>query len=232
MNRLCLPLFLCGVMSFLFPSSTLAGPITVPAGLAAGDQYRLVFVTSTSTNVLSTNIGDYNAFVSGVANSDPVLASLATTWTAIASTVTESAIDNTKTNPAVAGVPIYNLGGQLLATSNADFWDGTIANPVLYDEHGVASLPGYTEAWTGTGTTGIPDGPEDPLGTTLPAWGDATLANGGWIYAGQGQYVDTELHTMFAISGVLTVVPEPSTLLLAAMAAMALWACRGKRALS
>ena len=215
---------------FTPPGGMVAGPIVVPPGLHAGDQYRLAFVTSTSTMATSTNIEDYNVFVTDAANSDPTLASLGTTWTAIGSTSTESATTNTNTDPSSTGFPIYNLAGQLLATSNTDFWDGTLANPILYDEHGDTVQPGYSEVWTGTGTTGIPTGPDDPFGSVTPAWGDASSASTNWIYAGQGQYVSVSDHTMYGISGVLTVVPEPSALVLAAIGGLALLTWR-RRAL-
>ena len=131
---------------------------------------------------------------------------LGTTWTAIASTPTEAARDNTNTNPSAIGLPIYNLAGQLIATSNADLWGGSIASPIAYDENGVPPIPGYTEVWTGTGSTGVPDDPSDPLGTAMPAWGDTKSAMSIWIDTG-GYYLAAGYHTLYAISGPLTVVP-------------------------
>ena len=64
-------------------TGSLASPITVPTGLNPGDAYRLVFVTSTTLDATSSDIADYNAFVSGVANTVPELVALGTTWTAI-----------------------------------------------------------------------------------------------------------------------------------------------------
>ena len=122
------------------PLSGLAGIITVPTGLNPGDQYRLVFVTSQITNAESTDINYYNNFVTADANSVPTLAALNTTWTAIASTPTVDARDNTLTNSNVASdtsVPIYNLENNLVATSN--LWIspfGTHVNPIEYNEQG------------------------------------------------------------------------------------------------
>jgi hypothetical protein len=85
-----------------------AVPITAPPGLDPGDQYRLAFVTSTLRDATSANIADYNAYVTTVANAVPELLALATTWTAIGSTASVDARDNTGTNPNVeAGVPIF-----------------------------------------------------------------------------------------------------------------------------
>lgn len=199
-------LFLACAASVTKCPTALAGPIAVPAGLTAGDQYRLVFVTSTSTNALSNNIGYYNSFVTNAADLDPALVALGTTWTALASTPTESARDNTNTSPSSMSVPIYNTAGQLVATSNATLWDGSIAHSIAFDENGVPPIPGYTEVWTGTGTSGAPDDPSDPLGTAIPVWGDTKSAMSNWIDTG-GYYEAAGNHTMYAISGPLTVVP-------------------------
>ncbi len=76
----------------------------------------------------SWNIAEYNAFVTGVADSVPELLALGVTWTAIGSTSTVDARDNTNTNPGSAvGVPIYLLNDTLLVNDNTDLWDGSIA---------------------------------------------------------------------------------------------------------
>ena len=133
----------------------------VPTGLSPGDQYRLAFVTSTTRDALSSNIADYNAFVSSAANSNPDLAALGTTWTAIASTPTVAARDNTGTNPSNAvGVPIYRLDDTLIATNNSDLWDLGILNPISIDETGSSRL-----TWVYTGTTALGESFSQSLGT-------------------------------------------------------------------
>jgi hypothetical protein len=184
--------------------TALAGPITVPSGVPAGDQYRLVFVTSTSTPATSADIAYYNAFATNAASLEPALQSLGTTWTALASTATVDAYDNTNTDPMSLGVPIYNLAGQLVANSNPDLWDGSLSASISYDEHGAPPLPGYTQVWTGTGSTGVPDGPADALGSLSPVWGDSKSATSNWIDA--GYYGALDNHTIYAISGILTVL--------------------------
>jgi hypothetical protein len=203
MKRLFLLLSLGCAASLTERPTVFASPITVAPGLYAGEHYRLAFVTSTSTSATSSSIAYYNAFVTEAANLDPALESLGTTWTAIASTSTVTARDNTDTNPSSVGFPIYNLAGQLIATSNANLWDGSISSSISYDEHGVPTLPGYTEIWTGTGSTGVPDDPNDTLGNPLPAWGDTMFATSRWIDTG-GYYEASGHHTLYAISGVLT----------------------------
>lgn len=81
-------------------------------------------MTSTTRDALSTNISDYNAFVTAAALSVPELAALSTAWHVIGATAAVDARDNTSTNPGVdgVGVPIYLLNGTLLATDNNDCW--------------------------------------------------------------------------------------------------------------
>jgi hypothetical protein len=116
---------LCGLLSGLLLLATgnteaQAGVVvTNPTSLTNGETYRLVFVTSTTRDATSSNIADYNSFVTAVANSNAALFSLGTTWTAVASTVAVSALANTGTDwmPAgIQGVPIFRLDNTLLAT--------------------------------------------------------------------------------------------------------------------
>ncbi|MFM7787424.1 MAG: PEP-CTERM sorting domain-containing protein, partial [Microcystis panniformis] len=55
-----------------------AALVVVPPGLNPGQQYRLVFVTSGTRNAESSDINDYNTFVTSEANK-PALNSALTT---------------------------------------------------------------------------------------------------------------------------------------------------------
>jgi hypothetical protein len=200
--------------------ASLASPITLPAGLSPGDEYRLVFTTSTSRDGASADIADYNAFVTAAANSSPELAALSTTWTAIASTPTVDARDNTNTNFNIAaGVPIYRLDGTLVANDNFDLWDGSIAASISFDEDGNA-VTGFvstgTQASDGTGFPTLALG----SGGTLVALGLSTATSAAWTESAGGP--PSGLNPLYAISGVL-VVPEPGTgvLLTAGLVALA-----------
>jgi len=214
------------------PLASTAAPVTVPAGLSPGDQYRLAFVTSTTRDATSSNIVDYNAHVTAAAAAVPELLALGTTWNAIGSTIDIDARDNTGTNPLLSvGVPIYRLDGVEVAENNADLWDGSPAAPISTTEFGT----NFTSAmvWTGTATDG----------TALPAYtnqlGSGNALNGypmvhppvtayQWTmyYSPIGS---TEQGAIYAISGVLTVVPEPSTYVLAAMGLATLALVRRRR---
>ena len=83
----------CAVFSGLWLGNAAIGdPITVPTGLSVGDQYRLVFVTSTTHQATSSDINSYNSIVDALG--DTVIES---DWKVIGSTLTVDAIDNTAT---------------------------------------------------------------------------------------------------------------------------------------
>jgi hypothetical protein len=206
-----------------------AAVVTIPTGLNPGDQYRLTFVTSATRDATSTNIADYNAFVTSAVNSVPALAALGTTWRAIASTHSIDARDNTGTNWTVdpVGVPIYALSDSLVATSNLDFWDGSHAISLRVTEMDTLI---DRDVWTGSTI----DGTEYyALGESFQShYGRSTSAASPWIH--YYQLNNFYPASLYAMSDVLTVpaVPEPGSLALAGLAAAGLAAASlGRRRL-
>jgi hypothetical protein len=196
----------------------LAGIIIVP-NVPAGSQYRLVFVTSGARDAKSSNIDDYNSFVQAQANLSLDLAALNTTWTAIGSTLTIDARDNTSTNPnAAGGVAFYNLNGLKIANNNADLWDGLLLASITWDQFG-GFHDTASPVWTGTHHTGIASA--NPLGGSLQfpfaQFGLPSFVGAGWVNGGSSNINDgvSDLASIYAVSGVLTaggstaVVPEP-----------------------
>lgn len=204
---ICLAVSSLGLTAF----STLAAPITIPTGLNPGDQYRIAFVTSTIRDATSSNIADYNAFVTAAANTVSELASLGTGWTAIGSTASIDARDNTNTNFTTStGVGIYLLNDTKLADNNADLWDGNIDVPLSIDENGQNLV---TVVWTGTSEfSGQPvddfvlGGGGDPEeGDLITVVGNSGASSFGWAESSNLSNATTELHSFYAISGLLTV---------------------------
>ncbi|CCI32890.1 PEP-CTERM sorting domain-containing protein [Microcystis sp. T1-4] len=224
--------FVSGVaLATLGTSAAQAALVVVPTGLAVGDQYRLVFVTAGTRNATSTNINDYNTFVTnqatgGTPGIDTALDTalngagfdLSTiTWKAIGSTSAVDARDNTGTHPSSTGVPIYLIDGNRVANNNADLWDGSLQHPInrnnldLVDANGVA--------WTGSDFPGTGYGSLQ-LGSTEVVAGSALASNFSWILV--NFFGASNLARMYAMSSVLTVpgnqpapvpVPEPASLL-------------------
>lgn len=202
-------------MVFLLPATALAVPITVPTSLSVGDQYRLAFVTSSGRDATSSDIADYNSFVTNATLNVPELAALGTTWKAIASTASVDARDNTGTNPSVgAGVPIFLLNDTKLVDDNADLWDGDLDNSLSVNQFG--SPFGMLFVWTGTtpggiGYSGFELGPPHPVLDSRV--GDIPSTNDFWISFAALSSSNT--WPLYALSDTLTVpIPEPSTLVL------------------
>jgi hypothetical protein len=195
--------------------SSYAGIITVPPSLNPGDTYRLVFITSVFTNATSTQISDYNAFVTDAANGVAALANLGATWTAIASTESTDAITNIGSSPDSVG--IFTLGGLLVADGTSGlFSGGSILTAINITQNGTVISYPY-RVWTGTTSTG----------TLYPGWslGDTNPATGNIGATGSGQWLTNNLlfpsennyYPLYAISSPLTLGPEPTPIALSVL---------------
>lgn len=222
--RKSIAVLLLAAVAGISPAVALAVPITVPPSLSPGEQYRLAFRTGARTNALSSDIEFYNAFVTNVANTVPQLAQLGTTWKIIGSTSAVDATENTSTNPSSSvGVSIFRLDGALVASSNADLWDGSIGAEISTFENGefinpTGAFPSPS-VWTGTNADGYSAG-IFVLGGSIHASIIGVIGFGGgddWIVWDSD--TKTSLKSVYAISGVLTVVPEPGSMVLALIAA-------------
>jgi hypothetical protein len=169
----------------LAPSAQAAG-FALPDDLLPGDKYRVAFVTSTRTDASSSDIAAYNAFVTARANSQADLVSLCTTWTAIGSTGSVDARDNTNTNPAGGtGVPIYRIDGIQIANNNTDLWDGGLAWPLNVTE--IYTIDPFIYVWTGTQFDGTKK-PQTGFGSQFVSFGRSNVWNyfgtTSWLYYG------------------------------------------------
>ena len=212
------------ILSF---STPVTAALISPSGLNPGDQYRIAFVTSGVRDALSADINDYNQFVTDAANAPgSLVASLDTSWRAIASTPTVNARDNTGTSAAplgINGVPIYLVDGVTkIADSYDDLWDGSLDAALNLDESGSVPSPfNRAVVWTGTLAIGGVKSSNLALSRSSVLLGQSDATNNVWI---QGASIapDADSLSLYAISGVLTAVPEPNTLLLSALALIGL----------
>ena len=100
----------------------------IPTGLAAGDKFRLLFLSSTNTDGTSYDIADYNTFVQGRAAAGHTdIQAYSSAFRAVGCTSDSDATANTGTayNSAVQGVPIDWLNGNKVADDYPDFYDGS-----------------------------------------------------------------------------------------------------------
>jgi len=186
-----------------------AAVIVEPSDLNPGDQYRLAFVTSGTRNALSSDINDYNNFVTVAANAVPELSALGATWKAIASTDDIAAKDNTQAT--TGDEPVYLLNDTMLVAQTPDLWSGGgILNTLSITELGTEIT---AKPWTGSDSIGGINVlfPIDGSGSTEV--GHTNLTNDLWLWR-ETLSADT-LHPLYALSSTLTApaaVPEPTTL--------------------
>lgn len=199
------------------------------AAWADGDQYRLVFVSSTFRDAASHDIADYNAHVQAAANAAGIGS---VTWNAIASTwdgdggATVDARDNTSTNPGVdgSGVGIILIDGStIIANDYNDLWDGTIDSQINRTESNGAYTPPLTSpfgqfggVWAGTTASGTNRGVAS-LGGPRADLGLAIAVNSQWIRRADINPHDNASLGLYAMSEALTIrgpsgaIPEPAT---------------------
>ena len=133
-----------------------------PADLGAGEQFRLIFVSSTGRDALSTDIADYNTFVSTRAAAGvTAIQTYADDFKALVSTESVNARTNTLTRATDTDVPIYWVksgsvdAGDRATDDYADFYDATWkTNALGRNESGGSVNFGSTSFWTGTNTDG------------------------------------------------------------------------------
>ena len=192
------------------PAAQLKATVVLPIGLAPGSQYELIFTTSDGTPATSSNIADYNAFVSNeAALGAPFGLPSGLTWAAVGSTTTIDAFDNA---PSV-NTPVYNTQGQLVAASS--IYTGSLLTPVLYDQHGV--IPTYNLTWTGSVSSGQADGGFELGASSMVETGFRLETNGRWLDDSPVENHSTSriILAMYALSSPISVpTPEPATITL------------------
>jgi hypothetical protein len=192
-----------------------AAIITVPEGLGVGDSYRLIFVTSTTTTATESSAAYYNNFVNSLAQSVPELAALGTTWTVAGNLVGINTWQNTGTTGDDA-IPIYRLNGSVFA-ANYTALKGAPTVPVSYNELGVATV---ARVWTGMSEAMSVPGMSSPIGNGGSV--EAGSSDNAWYTWGfHGMDPNTE-NRLYAMSGVITVIPEPATFGMLGAAAIAM----------
>ena len=109
-------------------NAVLAGWSLTPTGLAVGDQFRLLFLSSTKRDATATDIATYNTFIqTRAAAGHADIQAYSAGFRALGCTSDVDARDNTETTyiSTAKGVPIYWLNGAKAADQYEDFYDGS-----------------------------------------------------------------------------------------------------------
>ncbi len=190
--------------------------VTQPDGLNPGDQYRLIFTTSTTTTATSSDPAYYNGFVSNLANGVPELQALGVSWYAFANIGSTTLQANTGIVNDVndQGVPIYRLDGTIVISSYYSFWNtsrtpGGFANLTVAEDGTVLNPADDTKnVWTGLAESGgIPSN-----GSAL---GNANVGHGEYDRNNQYLYAffnvaNTNAYHLYGVSDVITVPGGPA----------------------
>lgn len=221
---------------------------------ANGDyvKYRLIFVTSATRDGSSSDISVYNGFlqtqVAGTMLDD---STGIYDWQAVMSTFGPSgkvtAAGQVHASSVTTGEywGIWNTAGQVgqrvANNENALLSAATIplANPVTYDQNGNMLSPGASDlrVWTGSNADGSPIAqpgvPNLTLGSSYgqSELGIANAVDGTWLKFAPGSNGAAATASVFAhvygISGELSAIPEPASLVMWSIAAgaagVALW---------
>ena len=189
----------------------------VPSGLVVGDQFRLIFVSSTGRDATSGIIATYNTWIQSLAAAGHTdIQRYYSTFTVVGSTAAVDAQDNTHTTYTSSdkGVPIYWLNGNKVADQYEDFYDGS-----WDDEANRKTEAGTASSDTTIRTGSDPDGTEKGFGAFSLALGKslATVGIPDSSETGSGPLssdtnaADSSTLPLYGLSGVFTVVASPST---------------------
>ncbi len=202
----------------LLTGSAGAVDLVTPAGLNPGDTFRFIFLTSGTTTAASSNIADYDAFVTAQAGTTTYQGS-PVSWVALGSTDSVNARDHV--GGFSTSVPVYLVTGTKVAgnlgTGAEGLWSGALLAAVNYGIGGTQITADPLLTWTGSQANGNVN-PGFGLGSNQGVnFGSIDQTGGSWLFTDAiGSNFE---YRMYGISASLTVVPEPGTIALAVCSA-------------
>jgi len=196
--------------------------------------YHVIFATSVEVGVsVNDSIGQLND-IGGFTSADWLCtfraysAGLVPDWdgvTPVYRALLSTDDVDARDHVAIAG-EVRNLHGDLLADDAADLWDGSLDNPVGYDEFATA-ITSDTEVWTGTGDNGTASSDTCDSWTNPAAafgtFGSMDQTSKNWV--ADGDLGCNETARLYAVSP-LYEVPEPASLALFTLSALLIIARR------
>jgi hypothetical protein len=184
----------------------------------------LVFVSSTTIAASSSNVATYDAHVQALADAAGIGSTMGVTWTAVVSTSSVNARDH-----ALVSGKVFNLDSDLIANDYEDMWDGSIQTNIDTMENGGSYIG---NVWTGTRADGSKDG-SNYMGGQFVTYGSANQSSASTWIRQASSFPNTDLRRIYALSSVITAVPEPgavSALIMGGLVALSFlsgWRSRG-----
>ena len=207
-------------------NAVLAGWSLTPTGLAVGDQFRLLFLSSTKRDATATDIATYNTFIqTRAAAGHTDIQAYSAGFRVVGCTAATDARDNTETTytGTAKGVAIYWLDGAKAADEYEDFYDGTWddeandKNESGTDAHDTSQTANWP--WTGCNHDGtelrqFAGTVSRGLGTNLAdarvGRPDSSTVNHGPL-SGLQNRAKTETRPLYGLSALFQVVGEDTT---------------------
>ena len=206
-------------------NAVLAGWSLTPTGLAVGDQFRLLFLSSTKRDAAATDIATYNTFIqTRAAAGHTDIQAYSAGFRVVGCTAATDARDNTETTytGTAKGVPIYWLNGAKAADEYEDFYDGSWddeandKNESGTDAHDTSQTANWP--WTGcnhngtefrqfAGTVSRGLGSNNDVRYGRP---DSSTVNHGPLNGLQNR-AKTETRPLYGLSALFQVVGEDTT---------------------
>ena len=178
----------------------------LPSGLEVGDQFRLIFTTSTTRNGSSSDIEVYNTFVQNRAAAGLTdIRSYSSQFRVVGSTETVDARDNTGTTGT--GVPIYWLNGAKVADNYADFYDDSWDN---YTEKNESGQAGRSPVLTGSLENGRVDSSYPLGGASEIRLGSVFSSVSGGPIQSNDRADRSQRYALYGLSPVITVGAGPA----------------------
>ena len=189
----------------------------LPSGLTDGDEFRLLFVSSTIRKANTSVIANYNTFVQNAAASGhSAIQAYSSHFRAVGSTSGTDARDNTATTYTSSdkGVRIYWLNGSKVVDDYEDFYDGgwdDAANAKDESGNNRTISTDDTRPWTGSNHNGTE---AMHLGNSR-ALGQSTVRVGippGDPLSSNTVYSNSDTRPLYALSPVFQVLDTPPAL--------------------
>lgn len=156
----------------------------VPAGLNPGDQFYVMF-KSTTPIAGNLTVNEYNNLVNTDADAQNIGPASGLTWSAFmnhvdldlgAETATEQTLSLFGANTAA---PIYTTAGAQISVNRAGLFDGAIDTAIRYEADGVTGVT--NTVWTGSFAAGDANLPLGTGSNTLTTEGVASAVDNRWI---------------------------------------------------